>query len=104
MGRGSVSLSLTAVPGLPGRRCPDLSVSPSELGARERLQTQVAPVARSSTVKEWKAATGHLPQHRTEASVPAPQGLSNACSISLLGEGQLQLAGRASPVGLALDS
>lgn len=50
-------------------------------------------MARSSTVKEWRAATGHVPQHRAETSVPIPQGLSNACSISPLGEGQVQLAG-----------
>lgn len=78
MGRDSAHSSHTAVPGLPGRRCLDLTVSPSWLGAREGLQTQVA---RSSTVKEWRAAMGQVPQHRAEASVPLPQGLSHACSI-----------------------
>lgn len=73
--------------------CPDPSASPSQLGAREGLQTEVAPVARSSTVKEWRAATGHVPQHRAKSSVPVPQGLSNACSISPLEEGQVQLQG-----------
>lgn len=52
MGRDSIHLSHTAIPGLPGGRCLDLTASPSWLGAREVLQTQVAPVARSSTVKE----------------------------------------------------
>lgn len=77
---------------------------PSWLGAREVLQTQVAPVARSSTVKEWRTATGHVPQHTAEASVSLPRGPSNACSISPLEEGQLQLAGRASSADLAMDS
>lgn len=52
MGCDSIHLSHTAIPGLPGGRCLDLTASPSWLGAREVLQTQVAPVARSSTVKE----------------------------------------------------
>lgn len=61
MGCDSVHLSYTAIPGLPGRRYLELTVSPSWLGAREGLQTQVVLVARSSTVKEWRAATGHVP-------------------------------------------
>lgn len=79
---------------LPGRSAQtQVPAPPSQLGAREGLQTKVALVARSSTVKEWRAATGHVPQHRAESSVPIPQGPSNACSTSPLGEGQVQLQG-----------
>lgn len=100
-GSGGTHTFCTVIVGLPRRSCPDLRVSPW-LGPGRGSRRRWPWVAQVLYCEGAGSCRGTRAPVRGGRLCLVHQGSAKPCSVSPLGEGLVELAGRASPVGWAL--